>query len=132
MGERHLSQFLFFALQLAAAGDPNEVVFALDALRHLEHRGAVGSDAGTGDGAGIAPRVAEQALARLAGIVFVIAIVLPATRNDRLVAYDAHGKVLWRRVSANHFGAVQFSDCSLAGVAPSPTVKVKRSSASAT
>ena len=26
----------------------------------------------------------------IAGIVFVIAIVLPATRNDRLVAYDAH------------------------------------------
>ena len=26
---------------------------ALDALRNLEHRGAVGSDAGTGDGAGI-------------------------------------------------------------------------------
>jgi glutamate synthase (NADPH) large chain len=29
------------------------VEHALDALRHLEHRGAVGSDAGTGDGAGI-------------------------------------------------------------------------------
>ncbi len=30
---------------------------ALDALRHLEHRGAVGSDAGTGDGAGIVTQV---------------------------------------------------------------------------
>src|SRR4030095_12449163 len=29
------------------------ITAALDALRHLEHRGAVGSDAGTGDGAGI-------------------------------------------------------------------------------
>ncbi|WP_405216829.1 glutamate synthase large subunit [Agrococcus sp. Ld7] len=29
------------------------VALALDALRNLEHRGAVGSDAGTGDGAGI-------------------------------------------------------------------------------
>ncbi|TPW71013.1 glutamate synthase large subunit [Schumannella sp. 10F1B-5-1] len=32
---------------------------ALDALRHLEHRGAVGSDAGTGDGAGIITQVPD-------------------------------------------------------------------------
>ena len=29
------------------------VALALEALRNLEHRGAIGSDAGTGDGAGI-------------------------------------------------------------------------------
>ena len=32
---------------------------ALDALRHLEHRGAVGSDAGTGDGAGILTQIPD-------------------------------------------------------------------------
>ncbi|MGY6498066.1 MAG: hypothetical protein ACXIUP_07540, partial [Microcella sp.] len=32
---------------------------ALDALRNLEHRGAVGSDAGTGDGAGILTQIPD-------------------------------------------------------------------------
>ena len=32
---------------------------ALNALRNLEHRGAVGSDAGTGDGAGILTQVPD-------------------------------------------------------------------------
>ena len=40
---------------------------ALDALRHLEHRGAVGSDAGTGDGAGIVTQVPHEFLAAVAG-----------------------------------------------------------------
>ncbi|TFB69970.1 glutamate synthase large subunit [Cryobacterium sp. Hz9] len=35
---------------------------ALDALRNLEHRGAVGSDAGTGDGAGIITQVPDAFL----------------------------------------------------------------------
>ncbi|MFT8637700.1 MAG: glutamate synthase large subunit [Pseudoclavibacter sp.] len=35
---------------------------ALDALRHMEHRGAVGSDAGTGDGAGILMQVPDAFL----------------------------------------------------------------------
>nr|WP_133766808.1 glutamate synthase large subunit [Amnibacterium kyonggiense] len=39
---------------------------ALDALRHLEHRGAVGSDAGTGDGAGIVTQVPHEFLAAVA------------------------------------------------------------------
>ncbi|MDH2444358.1 glutamate synthase large subunit [Amnibacterium sp. CER49] len=38
------------------------IVQALDALRHLEHRGAVGSDAGTGDGAGIITQVPDAFL----------------------------------------------------------------------
>src|SRR5215218_11508261 len=38
------------------------VTQALDALRHLEHRGAVGSDAGTGDGAGIVTQVPDEFL----------------------------------------------------------------------
>ncbi len=40
---------------------------ALDALRHLEHRGAVGSDAGTGDGAGIVTQVPHELLVAVAG-----------------------------------------------------------------
>src|SRR3712207_5482113 len=38
------------------------IVAALDALRNLEHRGAVGSDAGTGDGAGIITQVPDEFL----------------------------------------------------------------------
>jgi glutamate synthase (NADPH/NADH) large chain len=35
---------------------------ALDALRNLEHRGAIGSDAGTGDGAGILTQIPDEFL----------------------------------------------------------------------
>ncbi|MCM3656994.1 glutamate synthase large subunit [Agromyces mediolanus] len=38
------------------------ITAALDALRHLEHRGAVGSDAGTGDGAGIITQIPDEFL----------------------------------------------------------------------
>src|SRR6187431_1539810 len=38
------------------------VTLALDALRHLEHRCAVGSDAGTGDGAGIITQIPDAFL----------------------------------------------------------------------
>ena len=38
------------------------IALALDALRHLEHRGAVGSDAGTGDGAGIVTQIPDEFL----------------------------------------------------------------------
>ncbi|MGN6425634.1 MAG: glutamate synthase large subunit [Leifsonia sp.] len=41
---------------------------ALEALRHLEHRGAVGSDAGTGDGAGIITQVPDAFLRAVAGV----------------------------------------------------------------
>ncbi len=40
---------------------------ALDALRNLEHRGAVGSDAGTGDGAGILSQLPDKFLRSVAG-----------------------------------------------------------------
>src|SRR6187551_3613286 len=43
------------------------VTQALDALRHLEHRGAVGSDAGTGDGAGIVTQIPDAFLRAVAG-----------------------------------------------------------------
>ncbi|MGV8882114.1 MAG: glutamate synthase large subunit [Rhodoglobus sp.] len=38
------------------------IVTALTALRNLEHRGAVGSDAGTGDGAGIVTQIPDEFL----------------------------------------------------------------------
>ncbi|GGF31991.1 glutamate synthase large subunit [Subtercola lobariae] len=40
---------------------------ALEALRNLEHRGAVGSDAGTGDGAGILTQIPDEFLRAVAG-----------------------------------------------------------------
>jgi glutamate synthase (NADPH/NADH) large chain len=40
---------------------------ALNALRHLEHRGAIGSDAGTGDGAGIITQIPDEFLRAVAG-----------------------------------------------------------------
>jgi glutamate synthase (NADPH/NADH) large chain len=41
---------------------------ALNALRHLEHRGAVGSDAGTGDGAGILTQIPDAFLRAVAPV----------------------------------------------------------------
>ena len=43
------------------------VTQALDALRHLEHRGAIGSDAGTGDGAGIITQIPDAFLRAVVG-----------------------------------------------------------------
>nr|MSZ95338.1 hypothetical protein [Actinomycetota bacterium] len=40
---------------------------AMTALRNLEHRGAVGSDAGTGDGAGILSQLPDRFLRSVAG-----------------------------------------------------------------
>ena len=72
------------------------VVQALDALRHLEHRGAVGSDAGTGDGAGILTQMPDEFFRGVtdfplphpgryaAGLVF-----LPSTEPERLAAKEA-------------------------------------------
>jgi glutamate synthase (NADPH/NADH) large chain len=43
------------------------VALALEALRNLEHRGAIGSDAGTGDGAGILTQMPDGFLREVAG-----------------------------------------------------------------
>ncbi|MBM7388223.1 glutamate synthase (NADPH/NADH) large chain [Clavibacter michiganensis] len=43
------------------------IVNALDALRNLEHRGAIGSDAGTGDGAGIMTQIPDAFLRGVVG-----------------------------------------------------------------
>ena len=41
---------------------------ALDALRNMEHRGAVGSDAGTGDGAGILTQIPDEFFRAVVGM----------------------------------------------------------------
>ncbi len=66
------------------------VTQALDALRHLEHRGAIGSDAGTGDGAGIITQIPDAFLRAVAGFELppvgryaVGMAFLPTDRADR-------------------------------------------------
>ncbi len=58
------------AMVATLRGTPgNDIIqTALTALRNLEHRGAVGSDAGTGDGAGILTQLPDKFLRSVAGI----------------------------------------------------------------
>ncbi len=58
-----------FALVATTRGHAGHDIIsvALDALRNLEHRGAVGSDAGTGDGAGIMTQIPHEFLAAVSG-----------------------------------------------------------------
>lgn len=49
------------------------IVSALDALRNLEHRGAIGSDAGTGDGAGILTQIPDDFLRAVADFELPVA-----------------------------------------------------------
>ncbi len=44
------------------------IEMALSSLRNLEHRGAVGSDAGTGDGAGILSQIPDRFLRAVSGV----------------------------------------------------------------
>ena len=52
------------AMVATLRGEPGHdiVQLALEALRNLEHRGAIGSDAGTGDGAGILTQMPDAFL----------------------------------------------------------------------
>lgn len=52
------------AMVATLRGEPGHdiVSLALEALRNLEHRGAIGSDAGTGDGAGILTQMPDAFL----------------------------------------------------------------------
>ena len=60
------------------------ITAALDALRHLEHRGAVGSDAGTGDGAGIITQIPDAFLRAVAA--FELPAVGRVRRRQRVPA----------------------------------------------
>ncbi len=59
--ERDACGFAMVATTRGTAGH-DIVNYALDSLRNLEHRGAVGSDAGTGDGAGILTQIPDEFL----------------------------------------------------------------------
>jgi glutamate synthase (NADPH) large chain len=85
---------------------------ALDALRNLEHRGAVGSDAGTGDGAGILTQLPHKFLVKSvdfklpepgaygAGLVFVAEDEVESfMASFATLAEEEHLQVLgWREV----------------------------------
>ncbi|HEY5231880.1 MAG TPA: glutamate synthase large subunit, partial [Galbitalea sp.] len=66
------------------------IALALEALRHLEHRGAIGSDAGTGDGAGIITQIPDAFLRAVVdfelpevGSYAVGMAFLPTDENER-------------------------------------------------
>jgi len=61
---RHEKDACGLAMVATLRGTPGHdiVNMALEALRNLEHRGAVGSDAGTGDGAGIITQIPDRFL----------------------------------------------------------------------
>src|SRR5690606_17927042 len=56
------------AMVATLRGEPGHDIIdlALTALRNLEHRGAIGSDAGTGDGAGILTQIPDAFLRAVA------------------------------------------------------------------
>ncbi|MDQ4212808.1 glutamate synthase large subunit [Microbacterium capsulatum] len=57
------------AMVATLRGEPGHdiIALALEALRNLEHRGAIGSDAGTGDGAGILTQMPDAFLRAVVG-----------------------------------------------------------------
>jgi glutamate synthase (NADPH/NADH) large chain len=83
-----------FAMVATLRGTPGHDIIdvALGSLRNLEHRGAVGSDAGTGDGAGIMTQVPDEFLRAVAGFDLPVAghyavgnVFLPSDEHDRSV-----------------------------------------------
>ncbi|MFM6978296.1 MAG: glutamate synthase large subunit [Micrococcales bacterium] len=85
---------------------------ALNALRNLEHRGAVGSDAGTGDGAGILTQIPDAFLRSVvsfdlpakgtygAGLVFVAADEIDSAQAgfENIAAEENLSVIGWREV----------------------------------
>lgn len=88
------------------------VSMALDALRNLEHRGAVGSDAGTGDGAGILTQMPDKFLRKIstfelpalgkygAGLVFLEKSSAPQDKDKfhKLASSEGLRVIGWREV----------------------------------
>jgi glutamate synthase (NADPH/NADH) large chain len=66
--EEHDACGLAMVATLRGTAGHDIIDHALNALRNLEHRGAVGSDAGTGDGAGILTQIPDAFLRAVAGI----------------------------------------------------------------
>lgn len=91
------------------------VDMALSSLRNLEHRGAVGSDAGTGDGAGILTQLPDQFFRAVvefelpkeggygAGLVFFEAATLAADRASfvELAQQEGLSVIGWRTPPTN-------------------------------
>ena len=93
------------------------IVTALSALTNLEHRGAVGSDAGTGDGAGILTQIPDEFLRAVAGFELPAAgsyaaglVFLPTDANERandeagfenIAAEEGLNVLGWRTVPTN-------------------------------
>ena len=92
---------------------------ALSALRNLEHRGAIGSDAGTGDGAGILTQLPDAFFRRVldfelpepgryaAGLVFIDKYDDEVSQTSAFanIASEEGLHVLgWREVPTNHTG----------------------------
>ncbi|MDY7527878.1 MULTISPECIES: glutamate synthase large subunit [unclassified Cryobacterium] len=76
------------------------ITIALDALRNLEHRGAVGSDAGTGDGAGIITQIPHDFLSQVvefelpaAGRYAVGNVFLPTDPTERSAVKRQIGRI---------------------------------------
>jgi glutamate synthase (NADPH/NADH) large chain len=76
------------------------ITIALDALRNLEHRGAVGSDAGTGDGAGIITQIPHDFLSEVvefelpaAGRYAVGNVFLPTDPTERSAVKRQIGRI---------------------------------------
>ncbi len=74
---------------VSLTGEPSHeiVALALEALENLEHRGAVGSDAGTGDGAGILCAMPDGFLRRVLGETYPEVSLPPAGRYATGLAF---------------------------------------------
>ncbi|MBX3104349.1 MAG: glutamate synthase large subunit [Cryobacterium sp.] len=93
------------------------IELALGALRNLEHRGAIGSDAGTGDGAGITTQIPDQFLREVSGLSLpqtghfgVGNVFLPLDDDERATAKSRISEIAvseglevigWRTVPVN-------------------------------
>ena len=107
------------ALVATLRGTPGHDIIetALDALRNLEHRGAIGSDAGTGDGAGILIQIPDAYFRQTTthvlpaighyGVGLVFESKDPNTRNKEREAFAALAiqeqleVLFWRDVPTN-------------------------------
>ncbi len=114
--ERDACGFAMVATLRGSAGH-DIVNYALDSLRNLEHRGAVGSDAGTGDGAGILTQIPDEFFRAVTdftlpqvgfyapGLVFLSEVYAKRAavkyRIEALAAEEGLSVLGWREVPVN-------------------------------
>ncbi len=117
------------AMVATLRGEPGHdiIELALTALRNLEHRGAIGSDAGTGDGAGILTQMPDTFLRAVAGFALPRAgeyavglLFLPRDDAARAAQKDGIARIAeregidvlgWREVPTDdaHLGKLAFA-----------------------